>query len=725
MLDSQLDQHVIETVRHFLATSYTTNTSSFPFEPDPRRRLGLESRVFTFNLQDLLTFCNDHEVISHIINNAADSIKTIDECLVALAKEIRNNELYDDPNLVGPEILKNLICKPNGVSRNAHSTHEMHLKLPTGHSFSPVRKLRASDVGRLVKVRGIVTRLSEVMPLIEVAGYTCETCGFNLHADVAKRNYYRPSRICDSEACGASCSPGRLHASMRTCKFTKFQPLQLQELPTEVPVGQTPRSICVRLRGELTRSCSPGTRIGSFTHFVTWVGQGEIVVVTGIFLPEVDGLPGVQDELVRATCLQATHVDNEMHQIETECNSTEVNASIDQVANSNDAYSSLARSIAPEIFGLEDIKKSLLLQLVGGVSREVAGLHIRGDVHVCLTGDPGLAKSQLLKYMATCSPRGIYTTGKGSSVTGLTAAISRDAASSDASIDSGALVLADCGVCCIDEFDKMDEQDRSGIHEVMEQQSVSIAKAGITTKLNARCAILAAANPRYGRYNPVLSVLQNINLPISLLSRFDLLFLMVDRPDVIADTALARHITHVHRYLKGPVLDFEPFEASFLRQYVSQARLFEPFIPNVIAHGIVDNFVEQRQQAHLACENSLTARQLLSILRLAQALARLRFDDVVTQSDIDEASRLARVAKASFDLGEGPKSPASTSTSRAYNVLRKYASMHGTQVIDYQEMHDMLAKQGIREETLLSLLQDFNDLSVIHYDAEKNLIRFT
>lgn len=306
--------------------------------------------------------------------------------------------------------------------------------------------------------------------------------------------------------------------------------------------------------------------------------------------------------------------------------------------------------MAPEIYGHLDVKKALLLLLVGGVDKRPDGMKIRGNINICLMGDPGVAKSQLLGYISRLAVRSQYTTGRGSSGVGLTAAVMKDPLTGEMTLEGGALVLADQGVCCIDEFDKMADTDRTAIHEVMEQQTISIAKAGIMTTLNARVSILAAANPAFGRYNPRRTVEQNIQLPAALLSRFDLLWLIQDKPDRDNDLRLAKHITYVHSHSRQPPSRVKSLDMHLMRRYINLCKRKNPTIPDELTDYIVGAYVELRREARNQKDMTFTsARNLLGILRLSTALARLRLSDRVEKDDVAEALRLLEMSKDSLN----------------------------------------------------------------------------
>uniref|UniRef100_A0A3Q4H521 DNA replication licensing factor MCM2 n=1 Tax=Neolamprologus brichardi TaxID=32507 RepID=A0A3Q4H521_NEOBR len=515
--------------------------------------------------------------------------------------------------------------------------YEIHVRICNLPLVEEIRSLRQLHLNQLIRTSGVVSSCTGVLPQLGMVKYNCNKCNFVLGPFFQSQNQeVKPG------SCPECQSQGPFEINMEETVYQNYQRITIQESPGKVAAGRLPRSKDAILLADLVDSCKPGDEIE----------------LTGIYHNNYDGSLNMANGFpVFATVILANHITRRDEGVAVAELTDEDVKAIVALSKDERIGERIFASMAPSIYGHEDIKRALALSLFGGEPKNPGGKHkVRGDINALLCGDPGTAKSQFLKYVEKVASRAVFTTGQGASAVGLTAYVQRHPVSREWTLEAGALVLADRGVCLIDEFDKMNDADRTSIHEAMEQQSISISKAGIVTSLQARCTVIAAANPIGGRYDPSLTFAENVDLTEPIVSRFDVLCVVRDTIDPVQDEMLARfvvgsHIKHHPSSKEGGVAleevvlpnssDVPPIPQELLRKYIIYAKeRVHPKLNQMDQDKVARIYSDLRKESMATGSIPITVRHIESMIRMAEAHAKMHLRDYVLEDDVNMAIRV-------------------------------------------------------------------------------------
>ncbi|KAI9637977.1 MCM2/3/5 family-domain-containing protein [Dioszegia hungarica] len=603
----------------------------FVYRDRLRSSLLLHHHTLDVDLRDLVVW--NEELAQKVQEMPGDMIPLVESALLRLARQLLNP--------TGAET--------GGSSSAVEMVPDMQVTIRSGMNLLQFRDLTANTLTTLVRLPGIVINASQLTSRATELHLQCKACrsvkSVKVSSSIGGEKSALPRR-CDAPAPEGQTKDCPLDPYVilhDRCRFVDQQSIKLQEAPDMVPVGELPRHMMMHAERYLTGKVVPGSRIIATGIYSTFAPSGKG--------KNTSGAPALRRPYLRVLGIE---LDTSLSTSPgSRAFTPEEEEEFQQLARSEGLYERFSSSVAPSIFGNIDIKKAVTCLLFGGSKKLLPdGARLRGDINVLLLGDPGTAKSQLLKFVEKVSPVAVYTSGKGSSAAGLTASVQRDPVSREFYLEGGAMVLADGGVVCIDEFDKMRDEDRVAIHEAMEQQTISIAKAGITTILNSRTSVLAAANPVFGRYDDMKSPGENIDFQTTILSRFDLIFLVRDEHSEARDRLIAKHVMSLHAGLAGVTEAAGELEIDKMKRYVAYAKSrCAPRLSADAAEMLSSHFVGIRKQVQQVEKDNderssipITVRQLEALIRVSESLAKLTLSPSVQGHHVQEALRLFKTS---------------------------------------------------------------------------------
>uniref|UniRef100_V9KHZ1 DNA replication licensing factor MCM5 n=2 Tax=Callorhinchus milii TaxID=7868 RepID=V9KHZ1_CALMI len=702
---SDLQRRLREFLRQYRVGSHHTGFS-FTYRDELKRHYNLGEYWIEVSIEDLSGF--DENLADYLLKQPSEHLPLLEQAAKEVADEVTR------PRPAGEETL-----------------HEIQVLLRSDANSANLRSLKSDQMSRLVKIPGIVISASTVRAKATSIAIQCRSCR-NMISNIAVRpglEGYNLPRKCNTEQAGRpKCPIDPYFIVPDKCRCVDFQVLKLQEAPDAVPHGEMPRHIQLYCDRYLCDRVVPGNR----------------VTIMGIYSIKKGGTGPSKGRDRVGVGIRGAYIRMVGVQVDTEgsghglmgATAPQEEEEFRKLAAMPNIYEMIARSIAPSIYGSDNIKKAIACLLFGGSRKRLPdGLTRRGDINLLMLGDPGTAKSQLLKFVERCSPIGVYTSGKGSSAAGLTASVIRDPSTRNFVMEGGAMVLADGGVVCIDEFDKMREDDRVAIHEAMEQQTISIAKAGITTTLNSRCSVLAAANSVFGRWDDTKGE-ENIDFMPTILSRFDMIFIIKDEHNEQRDMTLAKHVMNVHLSAQTQSRTVEgEIELSTLQRYIAYCRTrCGPRLSAPAAEKLKNRYIlmrsgarEHERESERRSSIPITVRQLEAVVRIAESLAKMKLQPFATESDVEEGLRLFQVSTLDAAMSGGLSGVEGFTTPEDQEMLsriekqvkRRFAI--GSQVSEHSIVQDFL-KQKYPEHSIIKVLHLMLRRGELQHRAQRKVL---